>query len=341
METILITGSAGFIGASLSKDLVSKGYKVIGVDNLNNYYSVSLKKDRLNEIETAAKLSKGEYLGYILSICDYEELEKVYLKYNPDIVVNLAAQAGVRYSLTNPKSYVDSNLIGFHNIIHLSQKYSVKNFIYASSSSVYGGNANLPFQESQSVDHPVSFYAATKKCNEIMAHSYSHLYGLPVTGLRFFTVYGPWGRPDMAPMIFTNAIFSDEKINIYNNGEMMRDFTYIDDVIDAIRECIKKPAENSKDFNKKYPDPSSSFAKHKIFNVGNGNPINLMDFIERLELCIGKSAKKVFKPMQKGDVVETSANITNLNSWVGFKPKTEIDDGISQFVEWYKGYYGV
>ena len=339
MDTILVTGNAGFIGASLSKKLIYKGFRVIGVDNLNNYYSVSLKKDRLKKIMKYKKNNKGEYKGFAFSLENIKKLEKLFAEYRPKVVVNLAAQAGVRYSLIDPHQYVQSNLVGFHNVMFLSKKYDVKNFIYASSSSVYGGNTNMPFNESQSVDHPVSFYAATKKCNEIMAHSYSHIYDLPTTGLRFFTVYGPWGRPDMAPMIFTKAILSGDKINIFNNGEMMRDFTYIDDVVDGIVGCIYKSAESSESFDRNKPDPSISFAKHKIFNVGNGNPIKLMQFIELLELSIGKSAKKIFKPMQTGDVIATSANINNLSDWIGYEPKVNLVEGIDKFVKWYKKYY--
>jgi len=341
MDTILVTGNAGFIGASLSKKLIYKGFRVIGVDNLNNYYSVSLKKDRLKKIMKYKKNNKGEYKGFAFSLENIKKLEKLFAEYRPKVVVNLAAQAGVRYSLIDPHQYVQSNLVGFHNIMFLSKKYDVKNFIYASSSSVYGGNTNMPFNESQSVDHPVSFYAATKKCNEIMAHSYSHIYDLPTTGLRFFTVYGPWGRPDMAPMIFTKAILSGDEINIFNNGEMMRDFTYIDDVVDAIVGCIYKSAESSESFDRNKPDPSISFAKHKIFNVGKGNPIKLMQFIELLELSIGKSAKKIFKPMQTGDVIATSANIKNLSDWIGYEPQVNLVEGIEKFVKWYKKYFAM
>ena len=340
MKKILVTGAAGFIGASLSKKLILQGFEVIGIDNLNDYYDVRLKKDRLEDIKNVEKLNNGKFHLFVFSIDDITKLDEIFNKYQPEIVINLAAQAGVRYSLIDPHQYVQSNLVGFHNLIFLSKKYNITNFIYASSSSVYGGNTNMPFNESQSVDHPVSFYAATKKCNEIIAHSYSHIYNLPTIGLRFFTVYGPWGRPDMAPMIFTKAILSGDEINIFNHGEMMRDFTYIDDVVEAIMGCIDKPAESSQNFDRNNPDPSISFAKHKIFNVGNGNPIKLMEFIELLELSIGKSAKKVFKPMQKGDVMATSANIKKLNDWVGYEPKISLVEGINKFVNWYKGYVG-
>ncbi len=340
MKKILVTGAAGFIGASLAKKLILKGLEVIGIDDLNDYYSVDLKKNRLAEIKNAEKLSNGKFHLFIFSINDINKLEEIFRKYEPEIVINLAAQAGVRYSLIDPHQYVQSNLVGFHNIIFLSKKYKISNFIYASSSSVYGGNSNMPFKESQSVDHPVSFYAATKKCNEIIAHSYSHIYDLPSIGLRFFTVYGPWGRPDMAPMIFTKAILSGNEINIFNDGNMMRDFTYIDDVVDAIIACVYKSAESSNDFDRNKPDPSTSFAKYKIFNVGNGKPIKLMEFIELLELSIGKSAKKVFKPIQTGDVIATSANINKLNDWVGYNPKISFAVGIDKFVKWYKEYFG-
>ncbi len=341
MKKILVTGAAGFIGASLSKKLILQGFEVIGIDNLNDYYSVGLKEDRLEDIKNVEKSSNGKFHLFVFSIDEMTKLDEIFSKYEPEIVINLAAQAGVRHSLIDPHQYVQSNLVGFHNIIFLSKKYNISNFIYASSSSVYGGNTNMPFNESQSVDHPVSFYAATKKCNEIIAHSYSHIYNLPTTGLRFFTVYGPWGRPDMAPMIFTKSILSGDAINIFNNGEMMRDFTYIDDVVDAIVGCVYKSAESSENFNRDNPDPSISFAKHKIFNVGNGNPIKLMKFIELLELSIGKNAKKIFKPMQTGDVIATSANINNLDEWIGYKPKVNLVEGIDKFVKWYKEYFKI
>ena len=340
MKKIMVTGCAGFIGAALSKKLILQGFEVIGIDNLNDYYDVKLKKDRLEDIKKIEKLNNGKFYLYVLSIDDITKLDEIFNKYEPEIVINLAAQAGVRHSLIDPHQYVQANLVGFHNLIFLSKKYNIRNFIYASSSSVYGGNTNMPFNESQSVDHPVSFYAATKKCNEIIAHSYSHIYDMPTTGLRFFTVYGPWGRPDMAPMIFTKAILSGDEINIFNHGEMMRDFTYIDDVVEAIMGCINRSAESSQNFDRNNPDPSISFAKHKIFNVGNGNPIKLMEFVDLLELSIGKSAKKVFKPMQQGDVIATSSNIKKLNDWVGYEPKISLVEGINKFVNWYKGYVG-
>ena len=338
---ILITGVAGFIGANLTKKLIENNQFVVGIDNLNQFQEGDIKKNRLDMLHDINKKKNGSFIFHLISLENAKDINSLFEKYKPKIVINLAAQAGVRYSLIDPHQYVKSNLVGFHNIMFLSKKYDVKNFIYASSSSVYGGNTNMPFNESQSVDHPVSFYAATKKCNEIMAHSYSHIYDLPTTGLRFFTVYGPWGRPDMAPMIFTKAILSGDEINIFNNGEMMRDFTYIDDVVDEIVGCIYKSAESSEIFDRKKPDPSISFAKHKIFNVGNGNPIKLMQFIELLELSIGKSAKKIFKPMQTGDVMATSANINNLHDWIGYEPKVNLVEGIEKFVRWYKKYFVV
>ena len=336
-KKILITGAAGFIGAATSKELLERGFNVIGLDDLNNYYDVGLKKSRLNFIEES--FCKSRWRFFKVGIEDDKKLEDVFKKYSPKIVINLAAQAGVRYSIKAPKKYISSNLIGFSNILEMCRKYDVSNLIYASSSSVYGGNRNLPYQEDQSVNHPISLYAATKKSNELMAHSYSHLYGLPATGLRFFTVYGPWGRPDMAPMIFAKAIMKGEPIDVYNFGNMKRDFTYIDDVVEVICRCCNKPAKKDKSFNSENPLPSSSFSSHRIFNVGNENSIDLLNFIATLENALGRKVEKILKPIQDGDVLETAANTKLIEEWINFKPKTKLEDGLNKFADWYVDYF--
>ena len=336
--TTLVTGAAGFIGFHLSKRLLKEGEGVIGLDNLNNYYDPSLKNARLailNDIENKS----FEFINANLE--DKSSIEEVFSKYKPNKVVNLAAQAGVRYSIENPDAYVKSNLVGFLNILECSRHHKVDHLVYASSSSVYGGNTNMPFAEHHTVDHPVSLYAASKKANELMAHSYSHLYEIPSTGLRFFTVYGPWGRPDMALFLFTKAIIDGEPIKIYNQGKMIRDFTYIDDIIESILRVLNKPPEADKYFNCKNPDPSKSWAPHRVFNIGNSNPIPLMDFIVAIEDCLKVKAKKEFLPIQPGDVPATSANTSLLEEWVDFKPNTSIKKGISNFIDWYKDFYKV
>ena len=333
---ILVTGAAGFIGAALIGKLLMNGEKIIGIDNLNNYYETSLKIARLENIHNISEKQSNDFLFYKLSIEDKNELADLFDNYQFKTVVHLAAQAGVRYSLENPYSYFQSNLIGFGNILEVVRKGCVSNFIFASSSSVYGGNTKLPYTEDQNVDHPVSLYAATKKSNELMAHSYSHLYGIPTTGLRFFTVYGPWGRPDMAPMIFTKSILEKNKINIFNYGDMKRDFTYIDDVTEGILKCCYKPAtrtDNSDDF--------SSSAPYRVFNIGNGNPIKLMSFIDLLEKELDLKAKKEFLDMQNGDVKETWANTDELRKWISYAPSTSMEIGVKKFVEWYKKYYSI
>ena len=333
-KEILVTGCAGFIGAALVKKLLESNANVIGIDNINNYYSKELKFSRLNEIKNQEKKSKGRWDFFQISLEDSDSLRSSLLKYDFEIVVHLAAQAGVRYSLLNPESYINSNLVGFGNILEICREKSIRNFIFASSSSVYGNNKKLPFDESHKVDYPVSLYAATKKSNELMAHSYSHLYQIPTTGLRFFTVYGPWGRPDMAPMIFTRLILKGEKIRIFNKGQMQRDFTYIDDVIEGIYRCCCKPAVCNTEINN-----FSSTAPFGIFNIGRGQPIELMKFIEIIEKNLGIESKKEFLDMQKGDVVETWANINKLNEWTGYQPETTLEEGIKLFVNWYKKYY--
>ena len=337
-ETILVTGAAGFIGAALVKALLSMDLKVIGIDNINDYYSTSLKRARLIEIDKASK-KKGEWIFYEISIEDNKRLSDIIQRYSPNVFVHLAAQAGVRYSIKNPSSYIQSNLVGFANVLEGCRQNNVPHLIYASSSSVYGGNKNLPFYEEQAVNHPISLYAATKKSNELMAHTYSHLYDLPTTGLRFFTVYGPWGRPDMAPMIFARSILKNEPIKVFNQGEMQRDFTYIDDVVEGIIRCCLKKASIDEDFNPLIPNPSTSSAPYRIFNIGNSNPIHLTYFIELLEINLGKKAIKNFQPMQPGDVVSTAARMDLLNSWVKYKPTTSIENGIKLFSEWYLDYF--
>ena len=341
MKNILVTGAAGFIGAALAKKLLMGDNNVIGYDNLNSYYDISLKKSRLEDIQNKSLRSKGSWSFYKASIEEKNYLQDLFIKEKFDIVIHLAAQAGVRYSLENPSSYIQSNLVGFSNIIELCKQYSIKNFIFASSSSVYGGNKNLPFNEDQSVDHPISLYAATKKANELIAHSYSHLYDIPCTGLRFFTVYGPWGRPDMAPMLFANAILNKKPINIFNYGKMKRDFTYIDDVIEGILRCIKKPATKNNNFDPLSASVSSSFAPYKIFNIGNSKPVELLYFVELIEKELGIKGIKNLMPIQAGDVEETAANTDLFEKWVDFKPYTPIEIGIKRFIKWFIDYYKI
>ena len=336
---ILITGAAGFIGFHLCKKLLQENEEIIGLDNMNSYYDLNLKKGRLKELYKYNNEKKKSLYFIEGDLINKEIIKRIFREYEPKLIIHLAAQAGVRYSITNPEAYLKSNLEGFLNIIEVCRNKDIENFIYASSSSVYGGNKRTPFNELDSVDHPVSFYAATKRSNELIAHTYSHLYNIPTTGLRFFTVYGPWGRPDMAPMIFTKAIFEKKPIEIFNNGNMMRDFTYIDDVINAIIRLIHKPAIIDEEFDKLNPNPSSSWAPYRIFNIGNQESIPLMNFIEILENEIGIKAIKNFKEFQKGDVQSTFASIKLLEKWTGFKPYTPINIGIRKFIDWYKNYY--
>ncbi len=334
---ILVTGAAGFIGSALCKRLILKGEEVIGIDNLNKYYDLNLKKARIRNIQALRKGSSWQF--HKLAIENKKRIESLFKNKRPKTVVNLAAQAGVRYSIENPSSYIKSNLVGFGHILECCRHYEVENLIYASSSSVYGGNRKLPFEETQPVNHPVSLYAASKRANELMAHTYSHLYGIPATGLRFFTVYGPWGRPDMAPMLFAKAILSDQPIKVFNNGAMKRDFTYIDDIVEGVYRCCYKPAQSNLKFDPFNPDPASSNSPHLLFNIGNSQPINLLKFIELMENELGKKAIKEFEPMQPGDVVETAASTVALKNWIGFQPSTEIGTGIKKFAQWYKEYY--
>ncbi len=331
-NTFLVTGAAGFIGAALAIKLIKEGITVVGIDNLNDYYDPVLKESRLKLIQTKANHVEGSFKFYKCSLEDKASLKKIFSLENPSIVVNLAAQAGVRYSLENPEAYFQSNLMGFCNLLEVVKENDIENFIFASSSSVYGGNKVTPFREDQKIDYPVSLYAATKKSNEILAYSYSHLYKIPTTGLRFFTVYGPWGRPDMAPMLFIKSILNNQPIKVFNKGDMRRDFTYIDDITEGIFRCCLKPASADGDID-------SNLAPYRIFNIGNGKPIELMEFIQILEKKLNKNAIKEFLPMQKGDVVETFADTQNLIKWINYKPQIDIEEGLDKFVEWYKYYH--
>ena len=323
----LVTGAAGFIGHQTTLKLLARGDTVIGVDNLNDYYDVSLKEARLQDIAKHPQASNFKFIK--LDLADRSATEALFASEQPERVIHLAAQAGVRYSLQNPHAYVQSNLVAFTNILEGCRHNKVEHLVYASSSSVYGGNTKLPFSEQDTVDHPVSLYAATKKANELMAHTYSHLYGIPTTGLRFFTVYGPWGRPDMSPFLFADAILNNKPIKVFNHGDMMRDFTYIDDIVEGVVRVADKPATPK----------SNSSVPYRVFNIGNNQPENLMDFIGILESAFGTTAEKEFLPMQAGDVKATYADTSALEDWVGFKPYTPLKDGIAKFADWYKAYY--
>ena len=336
-QTCLITGAVGFIGFHLSISLLENGFNVIGYDNINSYYDIELKKSRLKKIKKFANEKDLTWKFIRGDLVDKKLLNKVFKKYDPEIVVNLGAQAGVRYSLENPNIYIQSNIVGFNNIIELSTNYNVKNFIYASSSSVYGGNKKIPFSEKDPVNYPLSLYAATKRSNELIAYTYSHLYNLPTTGIRFFTVYGPWGRPDMAPMIFTKAILEGKPIRIFNNGKMTRDFTYIDDAIKILEDLISKPFKSFRESKNKDYQNTNSF--YKIFNLGNSQPVSLMSFINCIEKELDIKAIKIFEKMQPGDVESTHADTELLYSFIGIKPNTPIDEGIKNFINWYKRYY--
>ena len=336
MKKVLVTGSAGFIGFHLARKLLANNITVVGLDNLNSYYDPDLKKARLD------KLTPNPLYSHInLDISDRDGMAGLFSAHGFDAVVNLAAQAGVRYSLKNPHSYVDTNIVGFVNLLEGCRHSEVKHFVFASSSSVYGSNTKMPFSVHQNVDHPVSLYAASKKSNELMAHTYAHLFGLPVTGLRFFTVYGPWGRPDMALFLFTRAILEDRPIDVFNHGKMVRDFTYIDDIVEGVYRVIHRVPAPDTTWDSNDPDPSTSNCPYQLYNIGNNNKVDLMRYIEVLEDCLGKKAEKNFLPMQLGDVPATYADVTDLEKDVGFKPDTSIEEGIKLFVEWYKEYYQV
>jgi len=333
-KNILITGTAGFIGFHLATRLLKEGFHVFGVDNLNDYYDVNLKKDRLHLLK-----KNSEFSFYQIDLKDLDDLSAIFKEQSIDVVVNLAAQAGVRYSLINPHAYVESNLVGFVNILECCRHNHVRHLVFASSSSVYGANTNMPFSVHDNVDHPVSLYAATKKSNELMAHTYSHLYNLPCTGLRFFTVYGPWGRPDMALFLFTKAILENKPIQVFNHGKMLRDFTYIDDIVEGVFRVINAVPEPNPEWSGDAPDPGTSCKPYRIFNIGNNNPVELTRFIEAIENSLGRKAEKELMDIQPGDVAATYANIDDLYNAVGFKPETSIEKGIGNFIEWYQAYY--
>ena len=333
---ILVTGAAGFIGHMLALRLLARGDTVIGVDNLNNYYDVTLKEARL------AKLTSHERFTFIkVDIADRSAMESLFQAHKFDVAVNLAAQAGVRYSITNPHAYIEANINGFLNILEGCRHSKVGNLLFASSSSVYGANTALPFAESQTVDHPVALYAATKKANELMAHSYASLYGLPCTGLRFFTVYGPWGRPDMALFLFTKSILAGEAIDVFNNGNMVRDFTYVDDIVEGIVRLVDRPATPDTTWSSDTPNPATSYAPYRLYNIGNSEPVPLMQYIHAIESALGMKAKMNMMPMQSGDVRATAADVSRLTADTGFTPNTRIEEGVARFVAWYREYYKV
>ena len=353
---ILVTGTAGFIGSHLALRLLERGDEVVGLDNINDYYDQNVKYGRLQRAGVIEKLEDGKDIEYNkllqssqypnykfikLNLEDKKNLNKLFEQEKFDKVINLAAQAGVRYSLTNPDAYIESNIVGFLNILEGSRHFDIKHLTYASSSSVYGLNESQPFSTKDSVDHPISLYAASKKSNELMAHTYSHLYNIPTTGLRFFTVYGPWGRPDMALFLFTKAIFEDKPIDVFNYGNMQRDFTYIDDIVEGVIRVNDNPPKGDPNWSGLHPDPSSSKAPYKIYNIGNNNPVKLMDFIEALEKKIGKKAKKNMLPLQAGDVPSTYADVSDLIEDLDYKPNTSIEEGIDKFVDWYRWFYKV
>ena len=331
---VFLTGAAGFIGMHVAQLLLARGDEVVGIDNLNDYYEVSLKEARL-----ARLINQPGFRFVKLDIADREGMAALFAEEKPQAVINLAAQAGVRYSLKNPHAYVDSNIVGFVNILEGCRQVGVKHLLYASSSSVYGGNTRMPFSEHDNVDHPVSLYAASKKSNELMAHTYSHLFNLPTTGLRFFTVYGPWGRPDMALFLFTKAILEGQPIDVFNHGRMRRDFTFIDDIAAGVVKLLDCPPQANPDFNLDTPDPASSWAPYRVCNIGNNQPVELMTYIETLEQALGKTAQKNFLPLQDGDVPATYADTSVLNAITGFAPATTVADGIARFVAWYRSYY--
>ena len=335
-KKILVTGAAGFIGFHLCRRLLEKGDQVVGLDNLNPYYDVRLKENRLRKLEGWKNFDFRK-----IDLADQERMAGLFSEQGFDRVVNLAAQAGVRYSLENPQAYVESNIVGFLNILEGCRHHRIQHLVFASSSSVYGANTKMPFSVHDNVDHPVSLYAATKKANELMAHTYASLYKVPSTGLRFFTVYGPWGRPDMALFLFTKAILEGKSIPVFNYGKMQRDFTYIDDIIEGVVRILEQAPEPHAEWNGDRPDPSRSFAPYRLYNIGNNNPVELLRFIEVLEDCLGRKAEKNFLPMQPGDVPATYADVDDLMQAVGFKPSTSLEEGIKKFVAWYRDYFTV
>ena len=338
--TVLITGVAGFIGAAVAERLLARGESLVGIDNLNPYYDPTLKQTRLQRLESMVASCRGRWRFHQLDIADGLAIADLFAAVRPRRVIHLAAQAGVRYSLENPGAYLQSNLVGMGHVLEGCRHQEVEHLVYSSSSSVYGGNRNLPFSERQPVNHPVSLYAATKKAGELMAHTTSHLYGLPATGLRFFTVYGPWGRPDMAPMLFARAILAGEPIRVFNHGRMRRDFTYIDDIVEGVIRCLDKPASADPAFDTAAPDPSTSWAPHRLFNIGNAQPEELLHFIALLERALGREAIRQLEPMQPGDVEATAADTTALEAWVGFRPSTPLAEGVERFAAWYREFAG-
>jgi UDP-glucuronate 4-epimerase len=336
---ILVTGAAGFIGSEVSLALLNRGGHVVGLDNLNDYYDVNLKKARLERVGAANAAIDGRFEFVEENLEDAGAIRSLFEKHPFDGVINLAAQAGVRHSLENPRAYIDSNIVGFLNILEACRQHRTRHLVYASSSSVYGANETTPFRTSDNVDHPVSLYAASKKSNELMAHAYSHLYGVPATGLRFFTVYGPWGRPDMAPIKFTKAILAGEAIDVYNYGKHTRDFTYIDDIVEGVIRVLDKPPVGDDGWDGKAPDPSSSRAPWRLYNIGSNDPVALGDFISGLETALGVEAKKNLLPLQPGDVPDTHADVTELVAEFGYRPETTLEEGIKKFVAWYREYY--
>ena len=333
---ILLTGAAGFIGMTTALRLLARGDEVVGLDNLNDYYDVTLKNSRLARLTPSANFRFAK-----LDVADRQGVADLFATEKFDRVIHLAAQAGVRYSLQNPHAYIESNVVGFTNILEGCRHSKVGHLVYASSSSVYGGNTKMPFSEHDSVDHPVSLYAATKKANELMAHTYSHLFSLPTTGLRFFTVYGPWGRPDMALFLFTKAILEGRPIDVFNHGNMQRDFTFVDDIVEGVIRVLDRPATANASYDSGLADPATSSAPYRVFNIGNNNPVRLLDFIGCIESTLGMTAKKNLLPLQDGDVPATYANTDALNEWVGFVPGTSVEAGVARFVDWYRSYYGV
>ena len=339
--TVLITGAAGFIGYHLSQRLLRENVPVVGFDNLNPYYDPALKRARLAELQSTAERTGTPFHLIEANLEDQAAVEAAFTAHQPLRVVNLAAQAGVRYSIENPSAYIQANLVGFGHILEGCRHHGVEHLVYASSSSVYGGNTRMPFSEHHSVDHPVSLYAASKKANELMAHTYSHLYGLPATGLRFFTVYGPWGRPDMALFLFTKAMLEGRPIQVFNHGQMVRDFTYVDDIVESLVRLLNKPSAPDPDFDALQPNPATSWAPHRIFNIGNSNPTPLLTYIEAVEQALGVTAEKELLPMQQGDVPATAADTTALEAWIGFKPNTPVQEGVARFVAWFRDFYGL
>ena len=333
---ILVTGSAGFIGSALTLRLLARGDTIVGIDNHNDYYDPAIKEARLERF-----INNPNYTHLRVDLTNGKIIEETFTKYKPERVVNLAAQAGVRYSIENPLAYINSNIVGFAHILEGCRHNDIEHLVYASTSSVYGANTSMPFSVHQNVDHPLSVYSASKKSNELMAHTYSHLYRLPTTGLRFFTVYGPWGRPDMALFLFTKAILSNEKIKVFNHGQHRRDFTYIDDIVEGIIHTLDNPATHNSDWDSEKPDPGTSNAPWRVYNIGNNKPVELMDYIAALEKALGRKAEKEFLPLQAGDVPETYANVDDLVEQFNYKPATSIEDGINSFVSWYRDYFKV